>query len=47
MQRHVGNHSIVLGEKFIFGLVDTSVEEKLGLPLLAVWVSSKNFLTAN
>lgn len=47
MQRHVGSHSIVLGGKFIFGLVDTSIEEKVGLPLFALWVTSRNFLAAN
>ena len=47
LQRQAGDNSIILTESFIFGLVDSAVEEKLGMPLMAVLVAPDNFTKAN
>ena len=44
IQRVAGDSSIVLGEKFIFGLLETHADDSLGLPLMSVLVTRDNFV---
>jgi len=46
IQRQAGEDSIVIAEEFIVGLLDSSVEEKLGLSILAMLISPHNFVPA-
>jgi hypothetical protein len=44
LQRKVQEGSITLDKHFIFGLIDSTVEESMELPLFSVFVSKENFL---
>jgi hypothetical protein len=44
IQTTAGDGSIVLGDKFIFGLIETIADDKFGLPLMSMLVTRENFV---